>query len=359
MDGTPLNATGSYDFTFTSVGGCDSLATINLTVGAPIVTNLDETICQGLSYAVGAETFAMTGMYTVVLTAADGCDSTVNLNLTVTDPPVSLTEATICEGETYDFNGQVLTTSGSYTSPLVTTLGCDSIANLELTVTAIIQTFIDPTICTGTSFDIGGDELTVAGTYEYVFPSAAGCDSVVTVNLQVEDAIFTLLDETICEGESFTVGGSNYTLTGDYENAFATPEGCDSIVQLSLTVIPTVFSNISARICAGEVFNAGGTDYNQTGVFTTTIPAASGCDSVITLNLTVVNIPITPVNASICDSGSYIVGDSTFTVAGQYTVDLLSVDGCDSTIVLDLFVTDFYETNLNINRCEGGLLYRR
>jgi gliding motility-associated-like protein len=354
VDGTNLNATGSYDFNFTSVGGCDSLATINLTVGDPIVTNLDETICQGQSYPVGTETFDMTGMYTVVLTAADGCDSTVNLNLTVTAPPVSLTQVTICEGETYNFNGQALTTSGSYTSPLVTPLGCDSIANLQLTVTAIIETFINPVICTGTSFDIGGDELTVAGNYTYMFPSAAGCDSVVTVNLLVEDAIYTLLDETICEGESYTVGSDNYTMTGDYENAFVTPEGCDSIVQLSLTVIPTVFSNLSARICAGEVFNAGGTDYNQTGIFTTTIPAASGCDSVITLNLTVVNIPITPVSASICDSGSYTVGDSTFTVAGQYMVDLLSVDGCDSTIVLDLMVTDFYETNLNINRCEGG-----
>ncbi|MGH1435079.1 MAG: gliding motility-associated C-terminal domain-containing protein [Lewinella sp.] len=353
VDGMTLDATGTFDFTFTSAGGCDSLATINLTIGDPIVTNLTETICQGVSYTVGTETFDMTGMYTVVLTAADGCDSTVNLNLTVTDPPVSLTEVTICEGESYDFNGQVFTNPGSYTSALVTPLGCDSIANLELTVTATIETFITPTICTGTSFEIGGDELTVAGNYTYTFPSAAGCDSIVSVTLLVEDAIYNILDETICEGESYTVGGNNYTLTGDYEDAFITLEGCDSIVQLSLTVIPTVFSNITARICAGEVFNAGGMDFDQTGIYTTTIDAASGCDSVITLNLTVVDIPDTPVNASICDSGSYTVGDSTFTVAGQYMVDLLSVDGCDSTIVLDLFVTDFYETNLSINRCEG------
>ena len=353
IDGTMIDAAGPYVFNYTSVGGCDSIATVNVTVGDPIVTDLTETICQGLTYTVGTDVFDMTGMYTVVLQAENGCDSTVNLNLTVTDPPVSTTEVTICEGDSYTFNGFDYTVSGTYSDDLVTPEGCDSIATLVLSVTATITNTINPTICTGTVFSIGGDDLTTTGQYEYTFVSAAGCDSVVTVNLLVEDALINELTETICEGETFPVGGNNYATTGMYEDSFITAEGCDSIVRLDLTVIPTVFTSLTERICAGEVFNVGGTDYDASGIFTTTIPAASGCDSVITLNLTVVDIPDTPVSASICDGGTYSIGDSTYTVAGVYTIPLTSVDGCDSIIMLDLAVTDFYETNLNIALCEG------
>lgn len=353
IDGQNINQTGSYDFSYVSVGGCDSLATVNVTVGDAIVTNLNETICQGVAYDVGMESFDMTGMYTVVLTAANGCDSTVNLNLTVTDPPVSTTDATICEGDSYTFNGVDYTMGGSYSVPLVTAEGCDSIANLNLNVTAIITNTINPLICTGTSFEIGGDQLTTTGQYMYTFVSAAGCDSVVTVNLQVDDAIINELTETICEGEVFTVGANNYDTNGMYEDSFITADGCDSIVRLDLTVIPTLFTSLTERICAGETFEVGGMSFTESGIFTTTIPAASGCDSVITLNLTVIDIPDTPVTASICDGGSYSIGDSTYTVAGNYTIPLTSVDGCDSLVLLDLAVTDFYETNLNIARCEG------
>jgi len=354
IDNTTLTTTGTYNFAYQSVAGCDSLVAINLQVAGPIVTNLNATICQGTTYPLGAQTFNSAGNYSVTLPAANGCDSTVNLQLAVTPPPVSTTTANICQGQAYPFNGQSYTASGTYTANLTTPAGCDSIAQLELVVTSTITNTITPLICTGTSYSIGGDNLTTAGTYTYTFPSSADCDSVVTVNLQVENAIITPLDITICEGETYTVGNSNYTSTGDYQDSFITPDGCDSLVQLALTVTPTLTTNITTRICTGETYTVGTTPYSSTGNFTNTLTAASGCDSVVTLNLTVVNIPNTSVSAAICDGGSYTIGGNTYTTAGQYTIPLTSVDGCDSTIVLDLVVTDFYETNLNITRCEGA-----
>jgi gliding motility-associated-like protein len=354
IDNTTLTATGTYNFAYQSVAGCDSLVAINLQVAGPIVTNLNITICQGTTYPVGAQTFNSAGNYSVTLPAANGCDSTVNLQLAVTQPPVSTTTASICQGQTYPFNGQSYTTSGMYTANLTTPAGCDSIAQLNLMVTSIITNTIAPIICIGSSYSIGGDNLTTAGTYTYTFPSSAGCDSVVTVNLQVENAIITPLTVTICEGEQYTVGSSSYSSTGDYQDSFVTPDGCDSLVQLALTVIPTFTQSITTRICAGETYTVGTTPYSSTGSFTNTLTAASGCDSVVTLNLTVVNIPNTSVSAAICDGGSYTISENTYTTAGQYTIPLTSVDGCDSIIVLDLIVTDFYETNLNITRCEGA-----
>lgn len=354
IGGSTLTDAGTYNFTFASVGGCDSLVTVNVTENTVTTTNLTETICQGTTYTLAGQTYNMTGSYMATLQDANGCDSIVALALTVTPPPSTLSTASICEGQSFTFNGTAYTASGLYTANLVTAGGCDSIAQLNLTVTQTITNTIAPVICTGTSFSIGGDVLTAAGTYTYSFPSAAGCDSVVTVNLTVEDALINNITTSICEGETYTVGTSNYTLPGNYTDSFVTPEGCDSLVRLALTVIPTVSTNLNERICAGESYLMGGTAYTATGTYTATLPTvASGCDSIVTLTLRVVDIPVTTIDASICDSGSYTLGGNAYTTAGQYTAVFASADGCDSTVVLNLEVTTFYETNLNIRLCEG------
>ncbi len=354
IGGSTLTDAGTYNFTFASVGGCDSLVTVNVTENTVTTTNLTQTICQGTSYTLAGQTYDMTGSYMATLQDANGCDSIVALALTVTPPPSSLSTASICEGQSFAFNGTTYTTSGLYTANLVTAAGCDSIAQLDLAVTQTITNTIAPVICTGTGFSIGGDVLTAAGTYTYSFPSVAGCDSVVTVNLTVEDALINDVTATICEGETYTVGTSNYTLPGNYSDAFVTPEGCDSLVRLTLTVIPTVYTNLSERICAGESYLMGGTAYTATGTYMTTLPTvANSCDSIVTLTLQVVDIPVTTIDASICNSGSYTLGGNAYTTAGQYTAVFTSADGCDSTVVLNLAVTTFYETNLNIRLCDG------
>ena len=78
---------GEYERTLTSLTGCDSIVTTNLTVTSNKYTTEDISICEGSSY----EGWTSTGQYQRVLTAASGADSIVTTNLVV-NPIIHVSE---------------------------------------------------------------------------------------------------------------------------------------------------------------------------------------------------------------------------------------------------------------------------
>ncbi len=93
---------------------------------------------------------------------------------------------------------------------------------------------------------------------------------------------FTTFTESACD--NFTFNGVTYTQTGVYRDTFTDVSGCDSIVTLNLTISQPSDSSVSGHYCGSFTFN--GVTYTQTGVYRDTFTNASGCDSVITLDLT-------------------------------------------------------------------------
>jgi hypothetical protein len=127
----------------------------------------------------------------------------VTLNLTVLPNASTTLDEEICEGESYEFDGQSLTVGGTYTATFDAANGCDSIVTLNLTVLPNASTTLDEEICEGDSYEFDGQSLTVGGTYTATFDAANGCDSIVTLNLTVLPNASTTLDEEICEGDSY------------------------------------------------------------------------------------------------------------------------------------------------------------
>src|SRR5690606_22954147 len=123
------------------------------------------TICEGESYPLGSQNPTTTGVYTEVFTTSEGCDSTVILNLTVNPILTETIDAEICDGDSYSFDGQDLTVGGVYTTTLISSLNCDSIVTLNLTVNPILTETVDATICDGDSYSFDGQDLTVGGIY--------------------------------------------------------------------------------------------------------------------------------------------------------------------------------------------------
>jgi len=99
--------------------------------------------------------------------------------------------ASICQGEEYAFNGQLLKTSGAYRDTLVAANGCDSIIELTLTVmpTANIDKY--DTIMVGESYDFYGDILTESGNYEHYVPMVNRCNLII-LHLYVRQPNVTL-----------------------------------------------------------------------------------------------------------------------------------------------------------------------
>lgn len=99
--------------------------------------------------------------------------------------------ASICQGEEYAFNGQQLTQSGSYRDTLVASNGCDSIIELTLTVMPYVNIDKYDTIMVGESYDFYGEILTESGTYEHYVPMVNRCNLII-LHLYVRQPDVTL-----------------------------------------------------------------------------------------------------------------------------------------------------------------------
>ena len=193
----------------------------------------------------------------------------------------------ICEGSVYTENGFNVSEAGTYTQNLQTIDGCDSIVTLTLTVNPVESTTLSAAICEGMSYTENGFNVSEAGTYTQNLQTIDGCDSIVTLTLTVNPVESMTLSAAICEGTTYTENGFNVSEAGTYTQNLQTINGCDSIVTLTLTVNPTYNITIDASINEGEMYAENGFSESEAGTYVHTLQAENGCDSVITLNLTV------------------------------------------------------------------------
>lgn len=292
FNGQNLTATGAYNDTLTTVAGCDSILTLNLMVAAAL-TGIDvQTICTGQSYTFNGITYTTSNNTAQAnFPTPAGCDSIVTLNLTVLPALTGTDVQTICQGQSYTFNGVPYTTSNNTAqATLNTSSGCDSVVTLNLTVLPALTGTDVQTICQGQSYTFNGITYTTSNnTAQATLTTSSGCDSIVTLNLTVLPALTGTDIQTICQGQSYTFNGIPYTTSNNTAQAtLTTSSGCDSIVTLNLTVIPSSFSTNVQTICAGNSYTFNGIVYTTSNnTATDTLVNAAGCDSIITLNLTV------------------------------------------------------------------------
>jgi hypothetical protein len=288
-----------------TVNGCDSVILLALTVNPVVTYEFDDAICEGTPYLFGGVNLDSTGTYIDTLTIALGCDSIVTLNLTVHPVYAVMVDEQICEGTSFDFNGTEVSVTGSYTANLTTVNGCDSIVTLNLTVLDILRTDLTDSICDGEILDFNGQLLTVSGTYTHTTTSSIGCDSIVTLDLTVLPVNRETVLDTICDGETYDFNGSLLSATGTYIDTVVGINGCDSIVTLELTVHPVVTYEFDDAICEGTPYLFGGVNLDSTGTYVDTLTSALGCDSIVTLNLTVHPVYAVTIDEQICEGTSF------------------------------------------------------
>jgi gliding motility-associated-like protein len=349
-----FDASGIYQEVLTAENGCDSVVNLDLEVIATVYTELTEFICDGETYTVGTSSYTSTGEYQDMLFATSGCDSIVSLNLTVYEIPVTDLVETVCFGDTYQIGTTVFSESGNFTEVLTAYTGCDSIVNLQLTVDPLIETNLEEIVCFDDSYQVGNSNYDQSGNYTDVLTAINGCDSVVNLSLTVRAINETFLIEEICDGEIYSVGSSQYTTTGTYLDVLTSEEtGCDSFVNLALEVISLEETFLTEAICDGESFVVANSTYTESGEYTDVVTSSTGCDSTIYLDLRVYEIPITTLDETICEGETYSVGNSAYTQTGDYTDILQAYTGCDSIVNLNLFVIEQEETFLVEEICDG------
>jgi len=131
------------------------------------------------------------------------------------------------------------------------------------------------------------------GVYTHHLATIHGCDSLVILNLTINQPVTNTLTETSCG--TYTWNNTNYDTTGVYTQSFAAANGCDSVVTLHLTVNQPTTGDTTAVACGS--FTWHGITYTQSATPTYTTTNANGCDSVVTLHLTVNELPTVTITA--------------------------------------------------------------
>ncbi len=151
-----------------------------------------------------------------------------------------------CNGQPYQFFNQQLSATGTYYHTLTSGYGCDSTIRIDLTVLPVSATTLAQTACNSYSFM--GNQLTVSGTYSDTLTAINGCDSVVTLNLTINQPVSYSYNAVVCAGTAYFFNSTELTTSGVYTNTLTAANGCDSVVQLTLLVdtVPDVTLTINA-----------------------------------------------------------------------------------------------------------------
>ena len=391
---------GEYTQTFTAANGCDSVVTLYLTVNESKHTDTTAGSCG--SYTWNDETYTTSGEYTQTFTAANGCDSVVTLHLTILPLPTpNITGVTtVCEGQTATLNatGGVsylwedgtttntypATVSGLYTVTATNAEGCSATASATVTVNPLPEVAItgNTAICPGGStiltatgaatymWSNGSSNASIPvntfGQYSVIGTSAEGCFSTASITVLVsQPPVITINGNTnLCAGESTTLtatGGVSYMWSnGSTDSAIAVntagnwqvigynDNNCSNMASVTVNVWQPASSDLYIT-AFDSCYMWFGTPRCESGNYTYTLQTIHGCDSVITLHLTLEDAITTEFNATSCDS--YTWNGATYTVSGNYTQSFTAVNGNDSIVTLHLTVNNPVHTAVTAESC--------
>jgi hypothetical protein len=192
--------------------------------------------------------------------------------------------------------------------------------SLTIAVLPTSSLVIDSTVCDSMFF--AGNYLTISDTYYDTIPNAVGCDSVVTLNLTINNSVATIDSITACD--STTWNGTTYTTSGIYTQTLQTTNGCDSVVSMDITINPSpVFSFTQDTLAACDVDSIlvdAGAGYNfyawsngantqqiytsSSGTYSVTLTDANGCTASDDVLVDILNVDIVQNDTTICQGDS-------------------------------------------------------
>lgn len=257
-------------------------------------------------------TVSQPGLYWAEVTDSSGCKWRDSITAAVLQPVFSQSSATPCAGQPYILNGVSFTTDTTVCTVYTGFNGCDSTDCLALSFFYPLLT-LDTSICSGQSISLSGNVYSSSGIYDDTL-LVDGCLTRVVLQLDVSPPDTFSLHAVVCDGQTFSAGGMVFTDAGQYTLPLQTPQGCDSIVMLSLSVLPRPQTTISAGLCPGDSLYFNGIARYTPGIYADTVPSVNGCDSIVHLNLYLLPQPQPHIDGStiVCEGDKTLLSVSGF-----------------------------------------------
>lgn len=294
-----LNNSGVYQFaTGVTSSGVARSRNIIASMNGEIYNSGTFSLNDDFDYTTGVSSLTSQGGEDIYLSKYILC-----AEIQTTDQVESCGSYTWIDGNTYNSD------NFSATHTLMNSAGCDSVVTLNLTMNNPTTSIDIITACDSYNWIDGNTYTSNNNTATYVLTNSVGCDSVVTLNLTISssssstDVINTCSPTTWIDGNTYT--SSNSTATYTLTNIL----GCDSIVTLNLSINSS--TGVDTQTSCGPYKWIDGITYNSNNnTATHTLTNAEGCDSIVTLDLTINNVDTgTIVNATTITSNASSGGE--------------------------------------------------
>lgn len=252
-------------------------------------------LCYGDSVLLqGVYQFASGSYFDTMV--VNGFDSVIATTLIALPPDFTDYDLEICDDDSVFAAGTYQNTTGVYYDSLVNSNGCDSVIRTILLVRSTYTFPVYQSICQGDSFFVGGAYQYNSGIYYDTINSTFGCDSVLLTQLQVDTVTISYDSISICSGDSIFIFGQYVHSPGLYTDTTLSIGGCDSVVNTVISVTPSQYIKDSIKICPGDSILINGIYEFSQGTYFDSLQSALGCDSVIEIFVMFHQVPLVTID---------------------------------------------------------------
>ncbi len=316
-------------------------------------TSRNVSLCPGQSILINGVTVSTAGTYIDTLPAITGCDTVRTTTVTIGNSINDSQNVSLCPGQQTVINGQTVTASGTYYDTIPAISGCDTIRAYVVTVNPYLQKAIPLSLCTGQSVVINGQTITAAGTYYDTIPAISSCDTIITYTVTISPFIQKTVPLSLCTGQSITINGQTITNNGNYLDTLSAITGCDTIVTYQVTFNSYITANASFTICPGQSITFNGQQYSTAGSYFDTIPSLSSCDTAYTITINIGGFINTSQQIQLCNGSTFTVNGVAYSAPASVSDTLAGVNSCDTIITYNLVSVPAFNSSANISICEG------
>lgn len=348
FDGKYLTSAGTYYDTLTNASGCDSVVTLTLGIQNRKLSLDVISACDSLTWIDGVTYTADNFTARDTLQTSIGCDSIVILNLTIFKSVTRKDTRTACDEFTW-INGKKYTQSNNTDTVMYKTVnGCDSIIQLDLTLNKTVFASDSITACDSLTWINGITYYANNSSAVDTLRASTGCDSIVRLNLTVNKSVTATDTLTACDSLVW-IDGKTYTADNNTAtHTLKTALGCDSLITLNLNILKSTTAIDTHEVCDSFTWIDGNTYTSSNNTATHKLKNAAGCDSLVQLNLTINKSVAVVDTQKACGSYTWIDGNTYTTNNSTAKHTLKTVKGCDSVITLNLTLTQI-DTTLSLN----------
>lgn len=361
VNGEVYTEQGFYPQLLESAEECDSILFVEVQLGGTIEIMETYDLCEGASIELYGEIYTSAGSYQQLNASLEGCDTLVDIEINELELDTVKLEYQICSGGEVEVNDLVYTATGQYVQTLASADGCDSTLLIDVEVADMLSLFQSYTICDGESVEVYTEQYFSEGFYTYVLTSLENCDTTVLIEVAVLPVDTTEVELELCSGGEVLVNGQLIDEVGEYTQVVTNQADCDSVLLISVVLGDPIEEYVEFEICAGDSVSINEISYFDSFSGEAMLRTEDSCDSLLFFDVVVIDSRSEVLDVEICDGGSVVINSDPFSMEGSFVQTLVSDVGCDSLLTINIETVRLRDTLLHI-LCEDlvfdGITYR-